>query len=126
MNIKFPKDETLLLEKIKTLHASKDYSSLIMEYNNIINNCLFISKHFSQGLDLLVEALFKTRNFEKLITCVEEFKKKDLENCSWYFLAFISLVVENDIYYAKRIINKSVLLNDSAIKFYIYDEGADY
>lgn len=126
MNIKFPKNETKIIEKIRTAYLTRDYNTIIDEYDNIINNSEFIYKHFKTGIEILIEVLFKKRDFNKVVICIEDLKKRNLENCKWYFYSLMSLIANEDLYYAKSIINKSQILNDPSIKYYIDDEGADY
>lgn len=126
MNIKFPKEETLIVQKIKNAYITHDYDSIIEEYDNVLNYCDFICNYYEDIILILIECLFNRRMFDQIILLVEELRKKEHESCEWYYYAFASLIANEDLYYIKSMIAKSSLLNDNAIKYYINDEGADY
>ena len=126
MNIKFPKQNILFLNEIKQLIISRDYKSLLNEYNNIILNASFLKQYSIDVLNNYFEILFTIKEYDKYITLIEELRKQEIENYSWYFYLFTILLYKKDIYYAKSIISRSKLLNDSSIKYLISEEEGNY
>lgn len=126
MNIKFPKDKVVFIDLIKQLISSKNYKKLMMEYNNIISNSSFLNQYYPEILDTYFEILFDVKEYEKYITLVEELRKQEIENYMWYFYAFTILLYKKDLYYAKSLIIRSKILNDSSIKYLIQEDEGDY
>lgn len=126
MNIKFPKQNILFLNEIKKLIINRDYKSLLNEYNNIILNASFLNQYAVDALNNYFDILFDIKEYDKYITLVEELKKQDIENFKWYFYLFTILLHKKDIYYAKSIISRSKILNDSSIKYLISEEEGNY
>ena len=126
MNIKFPKQNILFLNEIKQLIISRDYKSLLNEYNNIILNASFLKQYSIDVLNNYFEILFTIKEYDKYITLIEELRKQEIENYSWYFYLFTILLYKKDIYYAKSIISRSKLLNDSSIKYLISEDEGNY
>lgn len=126
MNIKFPKQNILFLNEIKQLIISRDYKSLLNEYNNIILNASFLKQYSIDVLNNYFEILFTIKEYDKYITLIEELRKQEIENYSWYFYLFTILLYKKDIYYAKSMISRSKLLNDSSIKYLISEEEGNY
>lgn len=126
MNIKFPKDKVVFIDLIKQLISSKNYKKLMLEYNNIISNSSFLNQYYPEILDTYFEILFDVKEYEKYITLVEELRKQEIENYMWYFYAFTILLYKKDLYYAKSLIIRSKILNDSSIKYLIQEDEGDY
>lgn len=126
MNLKFPKEEMRLIELIKNCIFEKDYINLLNHYDDLLKHSKFINKHDSTLIDLYFNSLFKMREFEKIICLIEDLKKQELENCSWYFYGFICLIAKRDLYYAKSLIKNSKLLMSESINYLIQDDEANY
>ena len=75
MNIKFPKEETLIVQKIKNAYITHDYDSIIEEYDNVLNYCDFICNYYEDIILILIECLFNRRMFDQIILLVEEITK---------------------------------------------------
>lgn len=126
MNIKFPKEEKVILEKIYNAILEKDYNTFLNYYNEVIKHANFYNKYYSSLLNVYVETLFEIKQYDKLIMIVEELKKQNIENCMWYFYVIIYLISQKDFYYAKSIITKSKLLSTDSIKYLINEDDANY
>lgn len=126
MNIKFPKEEIVIVEKIRSSLIEKNINDLIELTPELLNHANFISQYYNNIIDVFIETLFEYRLFEKVISLVEELRKKDLESCTWYYYAFACLIANKDFYYAKSIISKSKLLNDKSIAYLIDVEDGNY
>lgn len=126
MNIKFPKEEKVILEKIYNAILEKDYNNFLNYYNEVIKHANFYNKYYSSLLNAYVETLFEIKQYDKLIMIVEELRKQNIENCMWYFYVIIYLISQKDFYYAKSIITKSKLLSTDSIKYLINEDDASY
>lgn len=126
MNIKFPKEEKVILEKIYNAILEKDYNTFLNYYNEVIKHANFYNKYYSSLLNVYVETLFEIKQYDKLIMIVEELRKQNIENCMWYFYVIIYLISQKDFYYAKSIITKSKLLSTDSIKYLINEDDANY
>ena len=126
MNIKFPKESIVFLDEIKQAIKNRNYKKLISEYNNIILNAPFLKQYDQETLNIYIKIIFELREFEKYITLVEELRKQEIEDPSWYFYMFSILLYKKDIYYAKSVINRSKILNDSSISYLINEDEGDY
>ena len=126
MNIKFPKEESIIAEQIKQAIITNNHQLLLKLYDEVIKHGLFLNKYNHDLLDKYILTLFDIREFEKVITIVEDLLKIGVEDCNWYFYALSILVAKNDIYYAKSLINRSLILNDQNIKTFIDEEEGNY
>lgn len=126
MNIKFPKEETIIIEQLKTAILSRNHHLLLNLYDNVIKNSEFLKNYFPDLLDDYITKLFDMREFDKVINIVEDLLKLKIEDCTWYFYAFCILISKKDIYYAKSLINRSIILNDSSIKSFIDEDESNY
>lgn len=126
MNIKFPKEETRVLEIVRNAILKKDYKTLLEQYDNVLSCSIFINQYSESVLNMYIETLFNIKEYDKLLNFIEELRKKDIESCNWYFYCLIYLVTNKDLYYAKSIINRSKLLKDPSISSLINEEDSNY
>ncbi len=126
MNIKFPKEEIRMIEIIREAILYKKHFVIVEQYDNVINNAKFFKQYYESILNEYLKALFDAREFEKVVCFIEDLKKQNLENCEWYFYAFICLIAKKDIYYIKSLISRSNLLNNESIKHLIDENDANY
>lgn len=126
MNIKFPKEETIIVEQLKQAIISRNHQLLINQYENVIKHSDFLHKYSHDLLDDYIMELFDIREFETVINIVDDLLKLRIESCNWYFYVFCILIAKKDIYYARSLINRSPLLNDSNIKAMINEEDTNY
>lgn len=126
MNIKFPKEEVQFINDIEKMFNVNNYSGIVKQYNKIIDNIEIILNIKKDIIDTIVEALFYCRQFDTIITFVESLRDKGFEKFLWYFYVFASIIGNDDIYLAKKIIKKSKILNDPNIQFYYSEDGANY
>lgn len=126
MNIKFPKEEIRIIESIRTVIMNEDYSTFLSYYDDIIKYSQFYNKYYNSVLNIYVETLFKIKEYEKMISLVEDLRKQEIENSIWYFYVIAYLISQKDFYYAKAIINKSKIFTNDSLKFLINGDDADY
>ncbi len=126
MNIKFPKEETIIVENLKEVVVSRNSQMLLNQYDNVIKHSDFLNNFCPNLLDDYIMGLFDIREFDKVINIVEDLLKLKIENCNWYFYVFCILIAKKDIYYAKSLINRSIILNDSSVKSLIDEDDANY
>ena len=126
MNIIFPKEETQLIHKIKEDYKVHDFESIAKRCDDVLKQSEFLFKYESSILDIFIESLFKVREFEKVVSFVEELRKKDIESFNLTFYALASLLANDNFYYAKSMIKKMKILNDPEVKAYIDEDEADY
>lgn len=126
MNIKFPKEEIQVIEKVRNAILNDNYQELLDLKESVINHAAFINQFSKQTLDTYIKTIFDLRLFEEVITIVEEIRLKDIEDCKWYYYVFASLIANKDFLYLKRILNKSKLLSDKSISYLIDKEEANY
>lgn len=124
--MKFPKDEIITLNQINDLLTNQQEVDIPSLSNKIIEYIDFIIKHYPDVIDEYISKLFELRKFDHVINFVDELTKKGLENFNWYYYSLSSLIANNDIYYAKRIIANSKILQDQSLHFLINSEDADY
>ena len=67
MNIKFPKEETRVLEIVRNALLKKDYKVLLEQYDNVFNYSMFINQYNEFIINSYVEALFKIKEYDKLL-----------------------------------------------------------
>jgi len=126
MNIKFPKEQIRIIEDIRNAVIKKSKVLMQEQYDNVLLNCKFLEQYCPSLLDQYIKTLFEIREFELLINIVEDLKRKDIENCLWYYYMFAILILKKDIHYAKSIIKRSSLLNDNSIKYLISEDEGNY
>lgn len=126
MNIKFPKEEIRIIESIRTAIMNEDYSTFLSYYDDIIKYSQFYNKYYDSVLNIYIETLFKIKEYEKMISLVEDLRKQEIENSMWYFYVIAYLISQKDFYYAKAIISKSKIFTDDSLKFLINGDDADY
>ncbi len=126
MNIKFPKEETRVLEIVRNALLKKDYKVLLEQYDNVFNYSMFINQYNEFIINSYVEALFKIKEYDKLLNLVEHLRSKDMESCNWYFYCLMYLLSNKDLFYAKSIISRSKILKDPSLNCYITEEESNY
>lgn len=126
MNIKFPKEESILTEQLQQALITNNHQLLLKQYDEVIKHGVFLSKYSHDLLNKYILTLFDIREFEKVINIVEDLLRIGVEDCNWYFYAFSILVARKDIYYAKSLINRSTLLNDQSLKSLINEDDGNY
>ena len=124
--IKFPKEEVLLINNVNELYKFNDYLSISKLSEEIMNHVDDIMLIDNITISKLVISYFNLHNFDQLIIVVDELRSKGYEDTIWYFYYFVALIYNNDLYYAKSIINKSKILNDPRLKYYYSDGEASY
>ena len=97
MNIKFPKEETRVLEIVRNALLKKDYKVLLEQYDNVFNYSMFINQYNEFIINSYVEALFKIKEYDKLLNLVEHLRSKDMESCNWYFYCLMYLLSNKDL-----------------------------
>ncbi len=126
MNIKFPKEEIIIVENIRTALLKNDINCLIKLIPDLIKHSHFINKYYNNLINAVIEIMFNNRLFEKTINLIADLGKKELESCVWYFYTFACLIANKDFYYAKSIITKSKILSDKSLSYFIDVEEANY
>lgn len=126
MNMKFPKDEIIIIESIRTTILNNDYNEVLKNYDKVIDNAFIINKYSEGLITKFIQLIFEMRLFEKVVNLVEQLKKQNLENFMWYYYALSSLIAKNDFYYAKSMIGRSKIINDPSIKYLIDVDEANY
>lgn len=124
--MKFPKEETLIITEINKLYEANKYSSIVKMYDKIVNNIEVIASIDEKCITKVIESLFYSKLFDKIIAFVDGVRNKGFESFNWYFYAFASLLGNEDFYYARSIIKKSQILNDATIQSYLSEDGANY
>lgn len=126
MNIKFPKEEIRIIESIRTAIMNENYSTFLLYYDDVIKYSQFYNKYYISVLNIYIETLFKIKEYEKMISLVEDLRKQEIENSMWYFYVIAYLISQKDFYYAKTIVSKSKLLVSDSIKYLIEGDDVDY
>lgn len=124
--MKFPKEEIILINKVRNIILTDDCSNIIEIGKEVLEHASFLNKYSKNIIDAYIKKLFECREFESVISFVEDLIKINLEDCNWYYYALASLIANKDLYYAKRLITKSKLLNDKSISYLIDPENANY
>ena len=124
--MKFPKDEIMVINKVRSILLNNDCSNILEIGNEVLEHAQFLCQYSKNIIDAYIKKLFECREFEAVISLIEELIKKDLEDCNWYYYALASLIANKDLYYAKRLISKSKLLNDKSISYLVDAEDANY
>lgn len=124
--MKFPKEETLIITEINKLYEVNKYSSIVKMYDKIVDNIEVIASIDEKCITKVIESLFYSKLFDKIIAFVDGIRNKGFESFNWYFYAFASLLGNEDFYYARSIIKKSQILNDATIQSYLSEDGANY
>jgi len=126
MNIKFPKEEIRAIEKIRTALLDDNFEEIINLNDLVLEHAKFLNEFSKEILDTYIKTLFELRLFDNVVTLVEDLRKKELEDCKWYYNAFASLIANKDLLYVKRIMDKSKLLSDKSISYLIDKDEANY
>lgn len=125
MNIKFPKEEIKVVEKIKQVISNKNLNIKDF-FDEVTKNVIFINTYYPKLLNQYIYKIFESRDFDLLLNIIEDFKKEDIENYEWYYYVFASLIANKDLLYIKRLINKSKLFSDPSIAYLIDPEESNY
>ncbi len=124
MNIKFPKDEIVFVERLRNSILTKESIKDIA--NEVLVHGKFLYQYCQKLLNTYIKTLFELRQFEMVINLTEDLKKQNLESMDWYFYSFISIIADKDFLYVKRLIKKSELFSSPSIQYLIDPEEAHY
>lgn len=124
--MKFPKEEMLIINEINNYFENNNYSNIVKMYDNILKNIDTIATVDENCVTKIIESLFYTKMFDRIIAFTDNLRNKGFENFNWYFYAFASLLGNEDFYYARSIVKKSKILNDPTIQSYYSEDGANY
>ena len=61
MNIKFPKEEIQVIEKVRNAILNDNYQELLDLKESVINHAVFINQFSKQTLDTYIKTLFDLR-----------------------------------------------------------------
>ena len=124
MNIKFPKEEIVFVEKLRNSIITKEDIKEVVD--EVFEHAKFLYQYNPKLLDTYIKTLFELRLFEMVINITEDLKKQNLESMDWYFYSFASLIANKDFLYVKRLIKKSELFSSPSIQYLIDPEEAHY
>lgn len=124
MNIKFPKEEIVFVEKLRNSIITKEDIKEVVD--EVLEHAKFLYQYNPKLLDTYIKTLFELRLFEMVINITEDLKKQNLESMDWYFYSFASLIANKDFLYVKRLIKKSELFSSPSIQYLIDPEEAHY
>lgn len=124
MNIKFPKEEIIFVEKLRNSIIKRDGIQDIA--NEVIEHAKFLYQYSQKLLDTYIKTLFELRQFEIVVNITEDLKKQSLEDMQWYYYSFASLIANKDFLYVKRMMKKSEFFSSASIQYLIDPEEAHY
>lgn len=124
--IKFPKEEILIINEVTQLYDANSYSNIAKMYDKILEKIDVIMTINQDTITYLVDSLFFSKTFDKIIPLIEHLRNKGYENYDWYFYGFASLIATDDLLYTRTLIKKSKLFSDPSIQFYFCEDGANY
>lgn len=126
MNMIFPKDKAKLISILKEACINNDYDLIKQNQDEIIFFVLDLLTHSKNLISDILLLCFKKNNYDFIIELVNQINKKGQETFEWDCFLFASLLANNDLNYAKSIIDKSKLLNDDAVSYYYLSDERSY
>jgi hypothetical protein len=122
--MKFPKEKAQLVNRIIDAYENENYHLVISYKDEILSNFEVVKDE--KVFEMLLEAYFNFYSFDDVIMIGDELIKNAYESFDMYYYMLLSLIALTDIYQAKNLIRKSLLLNGEGIKYYYTVDGANY